>query len=740
MVLSVTRPSFSNSVCHHFIIAALLAGISILSGCGGSSTAPLAITTSELANGQAGVAYSASLAASGGRAPYTWSIVGGTLPAGLALNSSPGTITGAPTESVTNASITFQVADSSSPHRTSSSSLSLTVTPGDIRVSVTPVRGGLAVTQPLPFTATVTNDSFAKGVTWTVSGGSFSPTSSTGGVYTAPGTAGTYTITATSVSDVGQSATATVGVTDLAGVYTYHNDLSRDGANTQEFALTTATVNPATFGKLFSCSADAAIYAQPLWVANVAIGAGKHNVVVAATMRDSVYAFDADANPCVTLWRSQLIPAGETFYGVANVDTKDIFPDIGILGTPVIDGATNAIYLVTKTKTTTPGGVITHQRLHALNLADGSERPNSPVEIDSSISVPGNCDGGSTVAFDTRRENQRPGLALVNGTVYVAWASHGDADTYHGWIIGFDAASLSRVGVFNTSPNAAEGLAYCRAGIWMAGGAPSADAANNLYVITGNGIWDGVTAFGDSFLRLKTSNGLAVTDWFTPSNQLSLDAGDRDLGSGGAAILVDQLSGPHPQLIIGSGKSGGLYLLDRTSMGRMTPGGPDKFVQNITGTGNSFSTPAFWNNKLFFFGFNEFGKVYNFLPASNMFDPSVASMTPTEFTFPGCSPSVSSGGNSNGVVWVIDSRAFGTNDSGPVAAGPAIVHSYDATNLATELWNSSMSSADTAGNAVKFTVPTVANGKVYIPTRGDDSTTGMGTIFGEIDVYGLKPN
>jgi hypothetical protein len=415
----------------------------------------------------------------------------------------------------------------------------------------------------------------------------------------------------------------------------------------------------------------------------------------------------------------------------------DIFPDIGIIGTPVIDGTSNTIYLVAKTTTTSPP-VIFHQRLHALNLVDGTERTGSPVELDSSITVPGNCDGGSTVAFNPLNENQRPGLALVNGIVYIAWASHGDHDPYHGWVMGFNASSLARVSNFNTSPNAAEGLGYCRGGIWMAGGAPAADAAGNLYVITGNGIFDGTSAFGDSILKLGTTNGLSVTDWFTPMNQLSLDAQDLDLGAGGAAILVDQPSGPHPQLLIGGGKTGVLYVIDRTNLGHFIGGGPDNVVQTLSG-GASFSTPAFWQNTLYFFGFNGAGVAYTFLPASNTFNPSAASVTPSTFSFPGSSPSVSSNGSSNGVVWIIDSHSFGTGDA-VVSAGPAVLHAYDATNLGNELWNSSQVAADMAGNAVKFTVPTVANGKVYVGTRGNDTTTGSGTIFGEVDVYGLKPN
>ncbi|MGB9245875.1 MAG: hypothetical protein WCC03_21185, partial [Candidatus Acidiferrales bacterium] len=239
---------------------------------------------------------------------------------------------------------------------------------------------------------------------------------------------------------------------------------------------------------------------------------------------------------------------------------------------------------------------------------------------------------------------------------------------------------------------------------------------------------------------LSATSGLALADWFTPMNQLSLDAFDQDLGAGGAAVLVDQASGPHPHLILGGGKSQSLYLLDRTNMGHFTNGGPDKVVQTLKASESSFSTPAFWQNTLYFFGFNGPGLAYTFLPASDTSNPSVASATTPSFSFPGSSPSVSSNGNSNGIVWMIDAHSFGTGDGGPAIAGPAVLHAFDATNLGTELWNSSQVLADVAGNAVKFTVPTVANGKVYVGTRGNDSTLGAGTVFGEVDVYGLKPN
>ena len=734
-----------------FLVIILVTATALLSACGGSGSgnaagpppAAFTISTSSLPTGQTGVAYSAVLAAAGGTPPYTWSLTSGTLPAGLMLNASTGALTGTPTQTVTSTALTFQVTDSSTPPASRSAKLTLTISSTAVGIAISPKLAGLTVTQTLMVSATVANDTSKKAVSWSATGGSFSSDASASGAsvtYTAPSTPGIYTITATQSSDVTQRAVATIGVTDLHGVYTYHNDVSRDGANTSEYALTTANVNSSTFGKLFSCQADAAIYTQPLWVSNLTIGGAKHNVVVVATMRDTVYVFDADASPCVTYWHTQFIPSGETFYSAFDVSTNSIFPDIGILGTPVIDSTSNIIYLVTKTKNINDPGPIVHQRLHALNLADGTEIANSPVELDSSITVPGNCEGGSTIAFNVARENQRPGLALVNGVVYIAWASHGDVDPYHGWVLGFNASTLSRVSAFNSSPNAAEGMGYCRAGIWMSGGAPAADAAGNLYVITGNGIFDGTSAFGDSFLKLSATSGLALADWFTPMNQLSLDAFDQDLGAGGAAVLVDQTSGPHPHLIIGGGKSQSLYLLDRTNMGHFTSGGPDKVVQTLKASESSFSTPAFWQNTLYFFGFNGPGLAYTFLTASDTFNPAVASTTTPSFSFPGSSPSVSSNGNSNGIVWMIDAHTFGTGDGGPATAGPAVLHAFDATNLGTELWNSSQVPADAAGNAVKFTVPTVANGKVYVGTRGNDSTLGAGTVFGEVDVYGLKPN
>lgn len=633
----------------------------------------------------------------------------------------------------------------------------ITVTPsGPVGVTLTPKRGGLALGQSLNFTATVANDVAAAGVTWSASTGTFSAQSTTTATYVAPLSPGSgITVTATSIADGTKSASATLGVTDLAGVTTYHNNLSRDGANVQEYALNTANVTQATFGKLFSCTVDGAIYAQPLWVPNVSIGGGTHNVIVVATMRDSVYVFDADASPCTTYWNLQLIPTGEVPGSYADMLSADIYPDIGITGTPVIDTSANTIYLVTKTKTT--AGNVYHQRLHALNLITGAEATNSPLEITATF--PGNCEGGTTNTFNPQWQNQRPGLALLNGILYIGWGSHGDnycgstnptcqptlPILYHGWLLGYQTANLTAAPVvFNTTPNTIGTANYCKGGIWMSGGAPAIDNSNNLYLITGNGVFDGTSAYSDSYVRLDTP-ALTVHDFFTPHNQSNLDTSDNDVGSSGTAVLIDQTTGP-AHLLVGASKGSVFFLINRDNMGKFNAS-TDAVVQEWQANGASFSTPAFWNNNLYYFGVQFGGTLagqsFTFNPSTGMFNTTAANKTPSQFGFGGATPSISaSSATANGIVWAIDTALYGTSGHGAAVAGPAVLHAFDANNISTELWNSSQAAGgrDTAGFAVKFTVPTVANGKVYIGTRGNDDTRGNGTGSGELDVYGLLPN
>jgi hypothetical protein len=464
-------------------------------------------------------------------------------------------------------------------------------------------------------------------------------------------------------------------------------------------------VKAATFGKRFACAIDASAYAQPLWVANVSIGGANHNVVIAATQHNTVYAFDADASPCQTLWSKSLMAAGETWLGTADVGgSDDISPDIGIVGTPVIDSTTKTLYVVSKSKTTGANSAI-HQRLHALSLTDGTEKLNGPVEIAFSS-------GGFT--FDPRTQNERSGLALVNGVVYIAYASHGDNAVYFGWIVGYNASNLTLASVYNDDPDPSGGR---NGGIWMSGGAPAADSSNNLYAITGNGSFNSASQFfGDSFIKVSTGATPTTLSFFAPSNQDSLNSADRDLGSGGAAILVDSPSSPVQHLLIGGGKEGKVYLLNRDNLGGNNS--TDSGAVQIFSVGNGvFATPALWQNTMYMGVAFDHVKAFAFDVPSGKFNTAPVSQSPgASYGFPGATPSISSQGTSNGIVWTIQN------------SGPAILHAYDATNLATELWNSSTASGDNAGAAVKFTVPTVANGKVYVGTAT------------EISVYGLSPN
>jgi hypothetical protein len=630
---------------------------------------------------------------------------------------------------------------------TKSASATITITTaasGSISVTITPKAGGFVVGQVATLTATVANDPSGAGVTWIASSGTVTTVTATTATFTAPNSAGSgITVTATSKADTTKSATATFGITDLAGVTTYHNDGARDGVNDQEYVLNTTNVTSGAFGKLFSCAADGAIYAQPLWVPNVTIGGGVHNVIAAATMRDSVYVYDADASPCVTYWHQTLIPSGETYGNWNDVQTNDIFPDIGILGTPVIDPSTNNIFVVTKTKT---NATTYHQRIHALSMATGAEASGGPVDITgSNVTSTGNCESGAapaTMAFDPLWENQRPGLALVNGGVYVAWASHGDNMAWHGWVVGFSTSNLSVSTIWNDTNNAVSTEIGCRGGIWMSGGAPAIDQNNNLYVLTGNGVWDGVGSFGDSFVKLATSPGLSVMDYFTPFNEEDMQENDADLGASGTSVLFDQTTGP--QYMVGGSKPGVIYVVDRTNMSHHNTT-TDPVVQEWTADGYSFSTPAFWNNTLYYFGVQfgtgHPGESFTFNTGTGMFTTTPSASTPSQFRFNGATPSVSaSSATTNGIVWALETGSHGTDANPPFPpAGPAVLHAFDANNIATELWNSSMNASDAAGNAVKFTVPTIANGKVYVPTRGNDDTLGNGTIFGEVDVYGLLP-
>jgi hypothetical protein len=620
----------------------------------------------------------------------------------------------------------------------------------NITVSVSPQRGGLTVTQTSSFTSTLTNDTGNQGVTWSSSaGGSFMPPTSTSGnavTFTAPASAGVVTITASSLADSSKTASATIGVTDLAAVSTYLNGNSRQGANLQEYSLATSgptAVNSTNFGKLFSCTVDAAIYAQPLWVANVTIGGAKHNVVYVATQHDTVYAFDADANPCKTLWQTgansvnSLLPSGQTWVTSGDTGCPDLQPDIGIVGTPVIDLSTNTIYLITKSKTPgTPN--VYHQFIHALDITTGSEKLSGPKEISASVSGTGNGSSGGMVSFDPLANNQRSALLLENGHVIIAWGSHCDIGTYHGWVISYSASGLSQEAAWSDSPNGVI------AGIWMSGSGPAADSSGNIFLATGNGTFDANSAaapnsdYGDSIVKLSPPNGgtFPVASYFRSFEELpSPDlATDEDQGSGGVLLLPDvQVNGTTKSDLVQAGKDGHMYLLDRSGLGGFNST-INQVVEEVSGQlpGGVWGSPTYWNGNIYFgpaqdgattgasiraFSFNAGG--------SGLISSMPTSQSAKAFTFPAPTSPISSSGANNAIVWVFDNSSFG----GACPTACQVLYAYDATNLATLLYNNSQAAnnRDQDGGAVKFTVPTVANGKVY---AGGSNT---------LTVYGLLP-
>ena len=682
----------------------------------------------------------------------------GTISAITSASGAPIKYTG-PSAVPTTPTVTLAATSITDVNRSSPAMIIVTNNPGTTAVTISPKRAAITKSQTQPFSATVTGASNMT-VTWEVDGVIGGSAASLGtidasGVYTPPtsGTiGGSHTISAVSNADVTKNVTAPIGVTDLPGVFTYHNDISRTGANIQEYGLPPSLVTTATFGKLFSCDADGAIYAQPLWVANLMIGGASHNVVFVATERDSLYAFDADANPCVTYWKTgangvgSLLPTGETWATSSDVSCGDLVPDIGITSTPVIDPATSTIYVLTKSKVSGTNSL--HQRLHALDLATGAEKFGGPTTIQAT--VPGNGNGSSgnppMVSFDPLYIAQRPALLLENGHVVITWASHCDNSPYHGWVMSYGASTLAPEAVFNTSPNG--GLS----GIWMSGSGPAADSGGNIFFATGNGSWDGTANFGDSIVKLGPPSAGKFTaanfDYFTPINQLSLSNADTDLGSGGLLLLPDLSSGANPRLLVQAGKEGKIYLVNRDtgSMGHLCTTcttGDTQIVQELPGAvGGMWDSPAYWNGRVFFGGNGDNLKVFSFnAGGTGLLSTSPTSQTNTgAFGFPGTTPSISASGSTNGIAWALDTNSCGSNVGNCSPGGPAILHAYDATKLTTEFWNSTQGSGNAADVAVKFTVPTVANGKVYVPTRGDDTTTNTPTVRGRLDVYGLKPN
>ena len=506
-------------------------------------------------------------------------------------------------------------------------------------------------------------------------------------------------------------------------VLTYHNDNQRTGANINETILKPANVNSNTFGLLYSNVVDGYVYAQPLVLSQVTIpGRGVHNVLFVATEHDSVYAFDADATTnSAPLWQVSFInpAAGVTTVPAADTgETGDLVPEIGITGTPVIDAATGTLYVEAKTKEVGGGTTSYVHRLHALDASSGAEKYGGPVMIQATVPGAGDgTDGNGNVPFIPLREVNRPGLLLLNGVVFIGYGSHGDQSPFHGWVLGYGTQTLQQVSSYCTSPNG------FGAAIWHGGGGLGADSNGHIYFMSGNGSFDTNNAvpeqndYGDSFVKLSTTSGLKIADYFTPANQDYLSGNDIDVSSGGPLLLPDS-SGTtaHPHLLVGAGKEGTIYLLDQDHLGGFNAAGDSQIVQELPGalggpnhpafTGGLYGVPAFFDKWVYFVGVDDIVKAY--LLSNGKLSSTPVSTSQTLFMYPGGSPAVSAQGNTNGILWVLQNEAYGY-------AGPSILHAYDASNVGTELYNSQQAgSRDAAAPAVKFTVPTVANGKVYV--------------------------
>ena len=528
---------------------------------------------------------------------------------------------------------------------------------------------------------------------------------------------------------------------------TFHNDIGRTGLNASETLLKPANVNSKTFGLLFNLPVDGQVYAQPLYLPYINVpGKGVHNIVYIATQHDSVYAYDADSNQGANaqpLWHVNFgssIPNWET-------GSSDINPEIGITATPVIGPATynnpvQVLYVVSKTKSYDANNQPVYTlKLHALDVTSGAERLGGPVVIQGSVKGTGDAAVNGTVTFNPLIQHCRAALLLVpppstfgpppsksisriaigGGTLYVTFASHGDNGPYHGWVFAYDAASLKQLGILNTTPNGKtdpSGYPIAAGGIWQGGAGPASDGTS-IFFSTGNGTFDPTTgSYGDAIVRMA-NRSFNFSDYFAPSNQLNLDDYDADLGSGGVMLLPRTVGSIlNPDLLVHSGKEGTIYLLNRANLGKY--GTTDRTVQELPYVmGGIWGAPAYFNNHIYYGP--SYGNLVSFLIKNGQFAQTTpVNQSPTGYQYPGPTPSVSANGLTNGIVWAIQTDAYNSG-------GPAVLHAYDASNLGVELYTSAKTQGrDTLDGAIKFAVPTISNGKVYVGTSDAVAVFGLG--------------
>ena len=502
-------------------------------------------------------------------------------------------------------------------------------------------------------------------------------------------------------------------------VLTQHNDISRTGQNLSETILTPATVSEGDFGKIFTLPTDGQVLAQPLYVPDLTIAGAAHNVVFVETENDTAYAFDADSGG-TPLWQaSMLTPAhgaapGATVEPASDTGCEDL-PQYGITGTPVIDPASGTIYLVSVSFENN----YAVQRLHALSITTGAEKFGGPVVISASIAGTGTGSSGGLIKFDPKWENQRAGLLLANGTVYIAFGAHCDFGPFHGWLMAYNASTLAQTSVFLTTPNG-EG-----SGLWMGGSGLAADVENGetrMFLATGNGTYDATTPYktntvdyGDDILRLNLSNGISVADAFTAKDQAARVASDTDLGSGGALILPDQ-PGPYPHLLVQTGKGNEIFLVNRENLGGYSTTA-NNVVQELDNQDTYlWGMPAYWNGNIYTWTAIDYLKQFSLSNGLLSQTPIATGLYQTT-TGLGSTPSISANGTTGAILWVVDWSQY-----------PQVLYAVDATNVANTFWSSATNpTRDSAGPNVKYSVPTIANGKVYV--------AGTASVM----VYGILP-
>ncbi|MGH9735458.1 MAG: immunoglobulin domain-containing protein [Candidatus Acidiferrales bacterium] len=541
-------------------------------------------------------------------------------------------------------------------------------------------------------------------------------------------TSSTYTTAATTTADSGSTFDVTVsnslgsatsssasltvstgsGGNSIASVLTYHNDVGRTGQNLNETTLTTSNVNSSSFGKVGFLTTTGKVDAEPLYVSALTIGGAAHNVVFVATEHDLVYAFDADT--FTQLWQTSVLGTGETTSDPHNCG--QITPEIGITSTPVIDpkaGAHGTIFVVAMSKDSSGNY---HQRLHALDLTTGAEQSGSPVDIQATYP---SATGQNT--FDPYQYAERSGLLLLNGVVYMGWTSHCDQNPYQGWLMGYSESTLKQTSVLDVTPNGSEGS------IWMSGAGLAADPSGAIYFLDANGDFDtNLNAgnnlpangnYGNSFMKVSTSGGtLTIADYFTMHNTVSESNADEDLGSGGALVLPDQTgSSGTVHLAVGAGKDGTIYVVNRDKMGKFNSSNDSAIYQEVSGEigGQEFAMPAYFNSTVYYGAVSTTLRAFPIASAKLAASPS--SMSSATFGYPGTTPSISANGSSNGIVWAVENTGAGGG------GGNGILHAYDATNLATEFYNSNQAASGRDSFVDnKFITPMIAGGKVYVGT------------------------